>query len=261
MKNGDILWNPYTDSHEDIITLNNLRDTKEGNFCRVEFVPPYEKYDQIDTYEFKLDQPSRPSWFTSSKERSACSKLRTIVRRMLVTGHHNLLSGGSYILCEDAAIGVTQSCRIIAMLGKSLIGNARAGTFVSKMFDHSKITDLSGNAWVTDMDGKSSIDRAGDNSIIQAVGPFAHVASLFGFAHINELYGYVFDMCNDALIKHMRGKAKLHTMSGYSSVLLMSGRSRIDEMHGASTVKTMEATARVTNKSDFARVITILPKA
>lgn len=39
MKNGDIIYNPYTDAHEDLVALHNLRDNREGKFARVEFKP------------------------------------------------------------------------------------------------------------------------------------------------------------------------------------------------------------------------------
>ena len=138
MRNGDLLWNPYTDSHEDLIALNNLRDTREGAFVRVEFSPPStEDLAKPATYKLKVDQDTRPAWFTPARLDKAADKMRSIVKRMIVDRPVVGLCGGSYILAAGANVSWVKAVRIIAVCDSARIG---------RVFDSARIESVCGSA-------------------------------------------------------------------------------------------------------------------
>jgi len=55
---GEVLWSPYTDSHEDLVDLYELVDNGK-TFCRLEFYPDDEK-DIIDPKKYNLHIDQEP---------------------------------------------------------------------------------------------------------------------------------------------------------------------------------------------------------
>ena len=94
MRNGDVLRNPWTDSHEDLVTLFKLRDNKVGNFARVEFRPDEPK-DLATPAKYKLhvDESVCPDWFTEAKQEKVADKMRGWVKAMIIGGDCDLLCG------------------------------------------------------------------------------------------------------------------------------------------------------------------------
>jgi hypothetical protein len=64
-----VLWHPSDDSHEKIIEYHHLDDKRESDFVRVEMVPPDGDYFKpFSEWEFCIDQPTKPSWFSKKTE-------------------------------------------------------------------------------------------------------------------------------------------------------------------------------------------------
>ena len=133
MKNGDILRNPWTDSHEDLVRLYKLRDTKVGNFARVEFTPKEQTdLDKPNKYVLRVDESVCPEWFTEAKQDKVADKLRAVVKSMIISGDADLLCGGVYILAGKAKVATLQACKVIVMMGNSNVGEMWESSKVEK---------------------------------------------------------------------------------------------------------------------------------
>jgi len=127
-KNLEIYHNPYTDSHDALITYFGFKDDKiQNKWVRVEFVPQDNKYTEVDSYILKCEDSKTPDWFTKNQEKIR-TKLQKIIKAMIITDERKILLGGCYILSGNAKITLVNQCRIARMEGNSTIKTMWAGT-------------------------------------------------------------------------------------------------------------------------------------
>ena len=135
-RTGKLYHSPWTDSHEELITIFDLRDNRVGNLCRVEFKPADKAYlDKLDKYKLRIDEERTPDWFTESKQEKVTAELRGIVSRMIIDKPVKLLFGGSYIITKGATIEEVNYVRILCLCGGTInavyggtIEDVRGGT-------------------------------------------------------------------------------------------------------------------------------------
>ena len=140
LRNGDILHNPYTDSHEDLIRLRKLDDSSQfiNRFVRVEFSPPDNStLTDVSTYVLKVDEYSTPDWFNDIWD-GVIERLRDIVRQMIVDHDEDVIIGRAVILGK---INVNKliNCLVVnagyAMIqdaGSATIRHAGSATIINK---------------------------------------------------------------------------------------------------------------------------------
>ena len=151
--NGDIIHNPFTDSHEDLIELAGLIDNGKGNFVRVEFCPT-ERYDNLEKYVFKVDQLDVPEWFGEVEE-SVKERMTEIIRSMIVKEDQKIIIGRSVILSGDVKINKIRHCIIQEMYGNSQVKEMDGNSQVTRMDGNSQVKEMYGNSQVTRMYGNS----------------------------------------------------------------------------------------------------------
>ena len=139
----DLLHNPWTDSHEDLIRLFKLRDTSQANgtprFARVEFSPDsMATSDDVKTYKLTIDEERMPDWFTDEIEKSVISKMRLIIKGMIISGDVDLLCGGVYILAKGARVESVKNAMIYVALDSSTVKEMRGSSTVKEMRGSSK---------------------------------------------------------------------------------------------------------------------------
>ena len=167
LRNGDILANQYTDSHEDLIRLFKLRDTKEGAFARVEFTP--ESPDTMDdekTYKLRIDEQREPEWFDGERKEKVAATMRGWIKAMIISGDVDLLCGGAYIVAKNAKIASVKNVLIHVMMpgskvgemwGSSNVGVMRGSSKVGVMWESSKVGEMWGSSNVGVMRGSSNV--------------------------------------------------------------------------------------------------------
>ena len=122
LKNGDIICDPSIDSHEDIIQLHSLKESKMRNWVRIEFYPENdEDLGDLSKYELKIDD-SHFDWIDKIRDKWI-SKLKAKLKRVIITEDTFLLSSGTYILSGKILINKLLYCRIYHA-GHSTIKNA-----------------------------------------------------------------------------------------------------------------------------------------
>ena len=153
MANGDLLHNPWTDSHEDLVRLFKPNDTAttrdEPRFARVEFKPdePTDLAD-ISKYKLNIDELRKPEWFDAAMEAKTIEKLKLMVSGMIITGAVDLICGGVFILGKGAKVSSAKAVKIVAMLADSKVGEMWGSSNVGVMRESSKVGEMRGSSKV-----------------------------------------------------------------------------------------------------------------
>ena|SRR3990167_7541719 len=85
LKNGDLIYSPYTESHSDLIKMNDLKENDRFDFARIEFFPSeFKEYDDVEKYRLKIDEERRPDWFSVEMEEKTVVKMKSIIKRMII---------------------------------------------------------------------------------------------------------------------------------------------------------------------------------
>ena len=151
-----LLMSPWTESHEDLITIHKLKDTKL-NFARVEFKPPsLETAHNVETYKLRIDERIRPEWFDAEMEQNVTAKMSDYIRSIIVDSEVCLLIGGQFILAPGAKVGTAKTCIINAMLGSST---------VKEMWDSSTVKEMLGSSTVNAMWDSSTVKETGTGKV------------------------------------------------------------------------------------------------
>jgi len=113
---GSVLHDEMTDSHEDLIAMNNLKD--DGSvlsrmWVRVEFVPKsFREAQNPENWVLSLDESSTPHWWENVEEQARAS-LWNIVKRSIVCDHRKCLSVGTWMFMPGANIRKVIGGRIL----------------------------------------------------------------------------------------------------------------------------------------------------
>ena len=139
-KNGDILWDPDLDSHEDLVALFELKDTNQfrPSFARAEFVPPedHKLIGNVKKWVLGVDESVKPDWFDDDVIRE---KLETLVSGFIVKKNRKLLTGGPWILVGKTKVDKAINARIVAMYDTSQVGTMYGTSQVGAMWNTSRI--------------------------------------------------------------------------------------------------------------------------
>ena len=161
LKNGDVIHNEWIDSHEDLVTLYNLKDEGKEEFVRVEYVPE-DTPSNLDKYALKVDEKETPDWFNPEKTER---KLRAIVKKMIITGDVSMIVGKRVIL-DGANVGeIRQS--VVHWMKNSTVQEMRENSTVRVMRENSTVRVMWGNSTVQVMRGNSTVRVMWENSTVQ----------------------------------------------------------------------------------------------
>src|SRR5208283_2438608 len=83
-KNGEVYYNKFTTSHEDLIDLNNLKEGNNyNNFIKLEYYPDNDLSD-LSSYELHVDEDSIPDWFNDNFKENVINKLNAVIKSMIL---------------------------------------------------------------------------------------------------------------------------------------------------------------------------------
>jgi hypothetical protein len=232
-KSGDILHNPFTDSHEDLVKLFHLNDTAcrgESRFVRVEYSPKsIADYGDVDKYVLKVDEERTPKWFDKNLSDRAKSSLRLIVEGMIISGPCEILCGGAYILTTKARVEVVKNCLVHVMLESSNVGEMRESSNVGEMRGSSKVGEMRESSNVGVMRGSSKVGEMWGSS---------NVGVMWGSSKVGE-------MRESSNVGEMRESSKVGVMWGSSNVGEMRESSNVGVMLESSNVGVMLESSKV----------------
>ena len=187
LKNGDVLHNEFIDSHEDIITINGLKDNKTESFVRVEYLPTGELW-EIGKYKLSVDEPQTPEWFDKVKDKAE-RKLKAIINRMIISvdtpmvvGRRIIVKPGVKILSiRQTVIDVLyKDSRVNVMWGNSQVNVMRGNSQVNKMWENSRVNEMWGNSRVNEMRENSQVNVMRENSQVNEMRENSQVNEMWG---------------------------------------------------------------------------------
>jgi len=188
LKNGDVLYNPYTDHHEDLISLHNLRDKRGDEFARVEFKPDDAlQLAEPDKYKLTIDQERTPDWFSGDMQTKVADKLRGIVSRMIVRDEKICLIGGCHILADGAKLQFIKAARVIVMLGTSRVGEMRESSNVGEMRESSKVGVMLESSNVGEMRESSKVGVMLESSNVGEMRESSNVGVMLESSNVGEM--------------------------------------------------------------------------
>ena len=224
-RDGKVWHSEFTDAHEDIIEMYDLYEgspetntVRGANIVRVEFVPDWKKPFDLDRWDFRVDEPSPPEWFTDSVRDAAVSQLRDIASGMMVTdGEVRLVIGKSLLVGGGARVRRASFARIWAF------GNATVeawGNATVKAWDNATV-EACGNATVKAWDNATV--KAWDNATVEA----------WGNATVKAFDNATVEACGNATVE-ARGNA---TVKAWGNATVEARGNATVEARGNATVE------------------------
>ena len=150
-KNGKLYHNQFTTSHEDIVSIYNLRDN--GMICRVEFYPDDNK-DIFAPSKYKLHlDDEKPLWWTDEISEKTERSLLAVIKRMIITEDQDLVLGKCVLLngckvskIENSIIYSMKNSQVNEMWGNSQVNVMWGNSQVNVMRENSQVNVMRGNS-------------------------------------------------------------------------------------------------------------------
>lgn len=233
MPSGQLLHCPSTHSHSVIARIHNIRDDRDlrirpAPFAKLELTPPVLGDDckpadlDPDKWNFKVDEDTIPSWLTDTLREQSHTKMKMLLRDMIVHGHHEFLGPGVYVLGPDADVCEAYNVRIALMCGKSKI-----------FHDHfSRIDKMEHQSRVDHLHTGSFIESMVDNSFVGMC--YGHVWSMKGQATIDFVTGQIRGMHQNSRVSELASSGQINNMCDRASV--GTARGRIMAIYGQANV-------------------------
>ena len=223
-RKGDIFQSPWTDSHEDLIKIFNLKEGRSGqNFVRVEFKPPRDdkyrpKFFDFKNYKLYVDERETPAWFDDATFDKTQKRLNQTLKSMLVTDKRDLLIGGAYIIGKGADVKKIKQSRIL------VIG------------DNAKVSEILDNTEVGYILGRAKVEHVKRNVKIGQIGERAQVKYLSAFTRVEHI-------SNDVKVVDIGGNVHIGCISNRVQVSCLSQYARVGQINGPVKITTDKRTA------------------
>jgi hypothetical protein len=212
-KTGEIYHSSFTDSHEDLVKIYNIRDGitefMAQNLVRIEFTPPNDLslISNLKEWSLIVDEDNTPDWFDNGAVRT---KMENVISRMILKDQKIKM------ICGEAKILTNSSVDEILYSNITLSVNSN----IEKVLENSNIGALRGNSSIGALRGNSRIGELRENSQVGSIFENSSVGSLFEYSKIFEL----------------NENSRIGELCGYSQVGSLWGNSRIDALRGNSQV-------------------------
>jgi len=161
LRSGEVIQHEATDSHEDLVEWQNLKDESvvDKKFVRVEYTPKdFNDLADIDKYELRLDENEAPGWWDEEMQSNTERKLKAIAERRIVTEKRGVLLGGCWVIAGSAQIAKVYSSRVIAVYGSATIRNVYGSATIGDVFGSATIECVFGSATIGDVYDSATIE-------------------------------------------------------------------------------------------------------
>lgn len=179
-RQGDLLWHPATDAHEDLVQHFKFRDDSTHRmFVRLEYKPSGRLCD-LNSYSVRLTDPDSPDWFDEEAMAKADNRMRSIVNSMIVHNEErDILLGETCILSGASKIKIAKNVRIIAMYDSSSVGCLRGSSFIDSMCNLSSVRKMQNESSIHSMYNCSAVIRMGGSSQIVEMHDSSSVHTMY----------------------------------------------------------------------------------
>jgi hypothetical protein len=168
-RQGNVYCNPLTDSHEDLIEIFGIKDTKPmQNFVRVEFTPETTTdMVNVEKYKLRVDEPSTPNWFDNELREKTIDRLKAILNKMIITEDRKILIGDAFII-DHAKIDSLRFGRVVAQYGGTVNKVLDGGT-VNKVLDGGTVNKVLDGGTVNEVLDGGTVNEVLDGGTVNEV--------------------------------------------------------------------------------------------
>ena len=173
-KDGTVLFDPMSDSHEDIIDQNkekfDLRDDTVDpdklRFARVEITPPDgDVFRPVKDWNFNIDQRIKPTWWCDEYKKQTLKTLKRFLKGALLLGKElEELSGDGRYWVRDCKLLTVKGDVLIVRCENSQVGTLCENSQVGELWGNSQVGELRGNSQVGTLWGNSQVGTLRENS-------------------------------------------------------------------------------------------------
>lgn len=222
-KNGDIHYNPITDSHEDLIQEKELDDRVTIPNCNrnwVRFEYTSETLSDLSTYVLEICEEEIPIWVDSKFQYDLVEKLKLIISSIILCDvNKKFIIGGCWILTGNTLVNRCVCARVVLMDKNSKINNLDENSEVNIMSGYSKIVNMKRNSKIRhmmefseffNMYSNSNIYSMWDNSKGEAMYENSKICRMRDSSRVTSMYdnSKVYGIFEDAKILKNRTKQK-----------------------------------------------------
>ena len=237
-KTGHVLYDPMSDSHEDIIDkykeqhdlTDDTTDPEKLRFARVEITPPnIDVFAPVDQWVLTIDQRITPAWWSEVFVQTAMICLSEFLSTAILVGKEisELTSGRFWArdcridkLTGTALVVRLESSQVREMLGSSQVGVMRGSSQVGEMRESSQVREMLGSSQVGVMRESSQVGEMWGSSQVGVMRESSQVGEMWGSSQVRE----------------MRESSQVGEMWGSSQVGVMWGSSQVGVMRESSQV-------------------------
>ena len=169
LRDGSVRHHPMLDSHADLVTYFKLPDENPHipYFAKAELTP--EDWTDAATWRWRIDEAVSPVWLTEDIERAAEAATRAIAQRMvLVTGEHQLIVDGCWVVAGNAKVRDVRSGRIVRVWDSATISDVGGSATISDVGDSATIRDVGGSATIRGVWDSATIRDVGGSAMLDA---------------------------------------------------------------------------------------------
>ena len=206
-ENGDVLFDPISNSHEIIISNNaknfdlsdDTADPAELKFARVEILPPNDDvFQPVDKWDFTIDQRIIPAWWSEFHKKQAYDCLNTFLDSVLLKDKKiQELSTGRYWVKDCQIAELKGNVLIVKMLGSSQVGEMRdssqiremwGSSQVDMMWDSSQVGEMWESSWVGMMRKSSQVGEMRESSQVGVMWESSQVGEMLGSSQVDMMW-------------------------------------------------------------------------
>ena len=210
-----MVWSELTDSHHEIITEHQLRETDARgaiNCVPIEIYPESGNLKEpISKWVFKVDYQGitrdLPEWFDGEKaEAAARSAAKAWKKQKVITRKTKELTEGHYYIYAD----------VDTVRGSAVIGYVSGSAVIKDVRGYAVIEDVRGSAVIECVSNSAVIEYVRDSAVIEYVCGSAVIKDVSGSAVIECVSG-------SAVIEYVRGSAVIKDVRGSAVIGYVSG--------------------------------------
>ena len=190
-RDENLISNPFTSSHEDLIDEANLIDNEfhQDKFIRLEFSPEKDAdLACIEKYVLTVDENQIPDWFTEEVKERAINRLTNILNKIIIKDNRKILIGQVAILADGVIINKIIDSRILIMCGSSVVRRMYSSSVVQRMCNSSIVNEMYDSSIVQGMYDSSVVQRMYDSSIVQGMCDSSIVRRMYGSSVVQRMY-------------------------------------------------------------------------
>lgn len=238
--NGDVIHNVFATNHKDLIVkyISN-EDEQSKNYFKATFSPIEDhRLDDIENYQFIINEVYIPAWFTDFMKLDVIKKLKALISSMIIRNRKQLL-------LHEGAILVGNSC--IDEIKHSIIFGMYDNTKINVVNEASEIHIMTDDACIEEMIDGTKIEFMGGCAKVRTMKDYSKIMKMFGRAKVGNMH-------DNSRIAMLKGDSNVMEMHDDSKADRLKHQSRVDEMHDHSTIEEMWDWSVVEKMFDYASI-------